>query len=48
MGETFPHHGGIVLFENYQTRKSLSCTFETLAAACIFASQVPEEPLNLL
>ena len=24
------------------------CTFEILAAACIFASRVPGEPLNLL
>ena len=48
MVETFPHHGGIPLFENCQIRKSLSCAFETLAAACIFASRVQGEPLNLL
>ena len=48
MGEMFLPHGGIPLLENCQVRKSLSCTFETLVAACIFASRVPGESLNLL
>ena len=48
MGESFLPHGGFLLFENRQIRISLSCIFETLAAACIFASLVPGEPLNLL
>ena len=44
MGETFPPHGGIPFFENCQIRKSVSCTFETLVVACIFASWCHESP----